>query len=78
MRAHAVVRDGVTGGASFDVIDDGGRRVGRVDIVGPLPSGRRFWERYDANDSWEREGEFTAGDAGMPDEQLVIDVWQRR
>ena len=77
VNAREVVRDGITGGASYDIEDDD-KRVGRVDLVGPLPSGRRFWERYDGDDAWSREGECTANDSNLLDADLVIDIWKNR
>ena len=78
MKAHEVFRDGGTGGASYDVDDDLGKRLGRIDLIGPLPSGRRFWERYDQDDGWSREGECLADDAKQPDADLVLDIWKNR
>jgi hypothetical protein len=78
MRAIVVVRDGITNGVSCDIIDESQKPIGRIDLIGPLPSGRRFWERYDAAGTWQREGECTKKDVYVSDHDLALDIWCNR
>lgn len=78
MKARKIARRTITGGTSYDVEDSHGRRVGRVDLVGPVENGRRFWIRYDQKDVWSREGECAAFDGQAPEEELVLDIWLAR
>ena len=76
MHAKELVRGGLVGGASFDIIgDDGQTKIGRVDLV-KLPSGRVIWDKFDAHDEFLAEDELTDGERGRPEREIVEGIWR--
>jgi len=78
MPAQAVIRDELTRGSSWDITDNKGKRLGRIDLT-KLPSGRKLWHKYDTRDVWTgAEGEVLADEQTYAEEPLVEDIWRNR
>ncbi len=73
-----VVRDGNTGGASYDVYDEDGQVIGRVDVTGPVGDARRrFYEVVGADGNVLVDGELSSD--WPPDNRDAAEkAWQLR
>lgn len=75
MTARAMVRDGLNGGASYDVLEDG-IAVGRVDVFGER-LGRRLYDVYDLDGNKVHEGEVLPGWPAGGD-RVAVEAWRSR
>jgi hypothetical protein len=74
MPSDLIVVDGQNGGGSFNVNDAAGTRLGRVDLI-RTPSGKKIWDKYDADNKKVLEGACTPVEAAMGERSLVIQIW---
>lgn len=72
---RAVVRDGLSDAASFDVLEDG-IVVGRVDVTSIVRE-RRYYDVFDLDGNKVHEGEVLEGWPASPD-RVAVEAWRSR
>lgn len=74
---HAIkgIRDGMSPTASYDIIDDDGKKVGRIDLIHTAK--KVLWDRFDLDNNCTGEGELTDEERTLSETAQALSAWAK-